>query len=262
MKEYFVITDVHSYYSIMMDSLKEKGFDINNPEHIIISCGDNFDRGEESKQMLDFLYNLLSENRVYLIKGNHEALFQEMLYKNVPEQHDFTNGTTKTLKDISPLRPGWEGFSDFDVLWNFGWMKENYDKRIDEIISKSIDYLETEKYIFVHGWIPFNVHDYLYDPEWRTGDWDNARWVNGIDCWKRGIKVQDKTIICGHWHCSWGWSHIRQQRKEFPKFESKNWKKSFEPFIDDGIIALDACTAYSKISNVLHFTEEELGRIL
>ena len=42
MKEYFVITDVHSFYSIMMDELIKKGFDINNKDHILISCGDNF----------------------------------------------------------------------------------------------------------------------------------------------------------------------------------------------------------------------------
>lgn len=64
-------------------------------------------------------------------------------------------------------------------------------------------------------------------------------------------RVDGKTIVCGHWHCSWGWSHIKQDRKEFPQKNQVDWKKSFEPFIDDGIIAIDACTAYSGLCNVI-----------
>ena len=64
-------------------------------------------------------------------------------------------------------------------------------------------------------------------------------------------RIKDKTIICGHWHCSWGWSFIRQSRKEFAQETKKDWIKSFEPFIDDGIMAIDTCCAYSGILNVI-----------
>ena len=64
-------------------------------------------------------------------------------------------------------------------------------------------------------------------------------------------RIKDKTIICGHWHCSWGWSHIRQERKEFPNKSKNDWQKSFDPFFDDGIIAIDSCCAYSGKLNVI-----------
>lgn len=65
------------------------------------------------------------------------------------------------------------------------------------------------------------------------------------------VLERSKTIVCGHWNCSWGWSHILQKRKEFPNNSRKEWEKSFEPYIEQGIIAFDACTDYSGIINVI-----------
>ena len=58
MKEYFVVADVHSFYDEMMAALTNEGFDVNNPDHIVINCGDMMDRGPKSREMLDFFYNL------------------------------------------------------------------------------------------------------------------------------------------------------------------------------------------------------------
>ena len=46
-----------------------------------------------------------------------------------------------------------------------------------------------------------------------------------------------------------GHSHLNQDRKEFPAKNRVDWERSFEPFVDDGIIALDACTAYTEFCN-------------
>lgn len=43
MDKYFVFSDVHSFYDELMNALDDKGFNINNQEHVIISCGDLFD---------------------------------------------------------------------------------------------------------------------------------------------------------------------------------------------------------------------------
>lgn len=36
MKKYFISSDIHSFFSIWMNSLKSKGFDINNENHIVV----------------------------------------------------------------------------------------------------------------------------------------------------------------------------------------------------------------------------------
>ena len=53
---------------------------------------------------------------------------------------------------------------------------------------------------------------------------------------KYNITVPNKTIVCGHWHCSYG---------NFMYGNAENEVSDFEPFKSDGILAIDACTALS-----------------
>ena len=54
-----------------------------------------------------------------------------------------------------------------------------------------------------------------------------------------------KTIVCGHWHTSYGHSKFEGKGTEFGK------DADFSPYIAPGIIALDACTARSGIVNYI-----------
>ena len=66
--------------------------------------------------------------------------------------------------------------------------------------------------------------------------------------WKNGERIKGKTIVCGHFHTSWGHYYLHNIGSE--------WDRStacFEPFEDKGIIALDACTAYTHKVNCLVF---------
>lgn len=51
--KYFVISDIHIFYTEMMTSLISNGFDIQNPDHKVIICGDPFDRGCETIKMFE-----------------------------------------------------------------------------------------------------------------------------------------------------------------------------------------------------------------
>jgi len=48
--------------------LNKIGFDLNNEEHILIICGDLFDRGSESSKLYEFIKSLQKERRI-LIRG-------------------------------------------------------------------------------------------------------------------------------------------------------------------------------------------------
>lgn len=261
--KFFITSDVHSFFSIMKEALLSKGFEVDNPEHYLIICGDLFDRGNESKQLLDFVKEL--GDRFIYVKGNHESLLSQCVQEIVSGQsvsgYHVSNGTLKTIAQ----------FCDVDMWELYNTHRSNtlnqlvYDKMngiLDWIDSKAVNYFELGDYIFVHGWVPCTFDDPLLPrmyrkltvadkEEWTDFLWEDARWINGIDAWRQGCVIPGKTIVCGHWHCSWGWSIVRQQRKEFPDKSKKDWQKSFEPFVDDGIIAIDACTAYSGICNVI-----------
>ena len=116
-------------------------------------------------------------------------------------------------------------------------------------------------YIFVHGWIPSRFRDGFpltakdrITDNWMTGDWEDAVWTNGMKAWQRGERIMDHTIVCGHYHTSWGHTHIHHKGVEFAEvwYETgtdPDMEEHFETFKDDGIIALDGCTAYSGIMN-------------
>ena len=89
---------------------------------------------------------------------------------------------------------------------------------------------------------------YKKNSKWRTASdkaWERARWINGIRAAKDGAVEKDKTIVCGHYHASYGHSAIE-------KICSQSGSDAIhEPYYNDGIIAIDGWTAVSKTVNCL-----------
>lgn len=235
--KYFVSSDIHGFFNEWQNALKDKGFDLNNPEHKIILCGDLFDRGNQPKEIIDFV--LKHKDRVILIRGNHEDLMEQMIERNSSNYGDLCNGTAQTIVD---LYPEWQ-ISEFDLK------KIAKETRLQEVLDMCFDYYETKHYIFVHGWIPIIENCYLYDSNWRTTRkecWEKARWTNPVEMYRYEIYEPNKTIVCGHWHCSALWHE--QNSDEYEEFGDK---ANFEPFITKNMIAIDACTTYSHKVNVI-----------
>lgn len=270
MLKYFITSDVHSFFDIFIKSICEKGFDIKNEKHKLIVCGDLFDRGNDSKKLMDFVSSL--GDRFIYVRGNHEDLLNdcvgEICSGKTLGEHHFSNGTVKTISQLCDI----DEKQFYYVRRSESINQEVWDKMrpvLKWIDDKSVDYCVIGDYIFVHGWIPCafdnstnpvkNRNLKLAPKEWWNNEfvWKEARWLNGMDAWKQCCRIEGKTIVCGHWHCSWGHSHIHQDRKEFPDKNRKDWEKSFEPFVDDGIIAIDACTAYSGLCNVITLEVDE-----
>lgn len=68
--KYFVSGDIHGFYDEWQSALKEKGFDISNPEHKIILCGDLFDRGSQPKEIIEFVIKHKDKVILYSHKVN------------------------------------------------------------------------------------------------------------------------------------------------------------------------------------------------
>jgi serine/threonine protein phosphatase 1 len=255
MVKFFVASDIHSAYTQWMKSLDDAGFDKNNTDHKIIVCGDLFDRFDETMQTYLFAKEMSEKNRLIYIRGNHEDLLfdciAQMKCGQLPSQHHFSNGTIKTICQFC----GQCEWIVYDPTWR-DEICNIMQPILDWIDEKCVDYFEVGDYVFVHGWVP--CYEGLDDFRNATKeDWAQARWDNGMKMWHNPeCRVGGKTVVCGHYHCSWGWSHIKRERKEFPQTNRKDWKKSFEPFVEDGIMAIDACTAYSGLCNVVVIEEE------
>lgn len=261
----FVASDLHSFYTAFKKELDKKGFEANNPEHLLVICGDVFDRGPESKEIYEYLNNLTN---VVLIKGNHEELMEAVWERGHCEHHDIKNGTLRTINDLFYAEADFELHDAVKLS----------EKILRPFFDKFVNYFETKNYIFIHGWIPCETFDgadkpwYLqkrkleYRPDWRNSndvEWSGARWINGINAgYINNIIEPGKTIICGHWHCSYG--HYFKSSKKALKNDTPVEHEEFgdtaiwRPFKAKGIMAIDRCTAHTGKVNVVVLEDDLL----
>ena len=239
----FCVSDIHGFYDEFKKALDEAGFDENNKEHYLLTLGDHFDRGSQPEEVMKYLMSL---ERWIGIKGNHEQLLLDCVNRGYWYNYDRTNGTFQTICDLAP------NAQTFDVACSV------VCERTKDFMSKLVDYVETEKYIFVHSWVPLTIVDdypkyytrdreYYFNPNWRNAtekEFEESRWGNPFEIIKQGLNQTGKTIVFGHWHCSTAWAKA-EGRTEFGK------DAKFEPFYGDGFISIDACTAHSKKCNVI-----------
>ncbi len=245
MPKLFCTSDIHSYYDPLIKALDEVGFDKDNPDHYLVVCGDCFDRGDQSAEVLRFLRGI---ERKYIIKGNHCQLLLKCCKRGYPQFHDFSNGTYKTICDLGGEREG----------YTFDECCDRTLARVGTFIDNMVNYLETENFIFVHGWLPVDCNDsmqtghrhnthFISMKDFRIAtqkQWNDATWLCGPDMALDGYNNTGKTIVFGHWHTSYLWS-IRDGRSEFGD------DAKFDTFCGDGFIALDSCVAHSGKLNVL-----------
>lgn len=251
MPKFFVTSDIHSYFNEFITALKSIGFDEHDENHYLVVCGDCFDRGCQSEELLHYLMSL---ERKILVQGNHDLLLAECCMREFPYSYDISNGTVRTINDIGGAGEGYP----FDECCVRTWNKTAAYRQL------LVNYFETKKYLFVHSWIPVVNKDGLpahytrgrsfeFNPDWRNAsqkDWDEATWGNPFDMVARGF-MPDKTVVFGHWHCSTGWA-ISEGRSEF------DVDAKFDPYYGDGFIAIDACTAHSDKCNVIVIEDEFL----
>lgn len=260
--KYYVVADVHGFYSAMVKALNDNGFFDDKEPHKLIVCGDMMDRGQEALEMQAFMVDLMEKGELIFIRGNHEDLLIEMLMNfdkhlwriALGGSHHVSNGTWETALMLSGMTEK-EALRDTDVFVNRVWASDFYQK----LIRASIDYFETPNYIFVHGSIPCFTdklpswyregRHYKYNPDWRNAnkeDWDSARWFNGMElAVSHGIKEEGKQIVCGHWHASYGHAVYEHTCSE------NGPDADHTPYYGDGVIGIDARTARTGFVNCL-----------
>lgn len=242
----FVCSDLHGFYQEFKEALEHSNFEIDNKNHLLIVCGDLFDRGPDSIKLWKYLKSI--PNKI-LVRGNHEDLMWDMIDRGYALSHDKSNGTWDTAKQIA-----WNK-NLYEIDWNrLAWFME-------DVTSQMIDYYETKNYVFVHSWIPLDCKDIFPDyytrnrkfscmKNWREGNWKQARWGNPVEHFKNNLNNTEKTIVCGHWHTSIAHSQLHNEGSEWGE------DANFEPFYDDKFIMVDGCTAYSGKINVIELEDE------
>lgn len=187
----FAFGDIHGCYAQLV-----RMFEFIKPtlDDTFVFLGDYIDRGDKSKDVLNFIIDLKEKHNVIVLLGNHEAMMREAFNK----EHDhetrikcanmwYKNGGFATLCsytfNINDL---------FDENFNNMTMPDDIQRHL-ELINEMPLYHMTDKHIFTHASpllnIPIEDQDEIY-LTWRKS--------------KKADKHFDfehlsgKTIVCGH----------------------------------------------------------------
>ena len=232
MKKIFVFSDNHGHCKALMHALSHAGFDAENEEHLLVGCGDYFDRGDENMQVLRFLERI---PRKVLLRGNHEDMLLELLQTGRLQPHHYLNGTLQTLQDLFGKYVVDPASDTLDLEGKTGTVD-----RMCDFIGQTVDHFETEGYFFVHGWVPEGCQTAAQCRAATPKQWAMARWTRWSDAYDLTPPLRDKTLVCGH----------------MPTFFAKMIDPSRPAHCDDifygnGMIAIDGAThSYGRV-NVL-----------
>jgi serine/threonine protein phosphatase 1 len=254
MKKYFLFSDVHGELTALIQSLEKKGFDKDNADHILVSLGDNFDRGDENQAVYTFLQKYQDEERFMGILGNHD----EMLLNFITGLDDGIfnathNGLDRTIFELSgKLQPKKFIYDYPNIL--IDKIRERNPKLL-KFLKSLIDKIEINEYILTHaGYSPTNKYsvDKYKDLRWAVDNW--ARTPEFID---RFAESQDcdlnKIYVFGHWHAFRLHDEFFGQKinpdTKLPSI--RHYTFEFENFR-----GIDTCSNLSKFVNILVIDEK------
>ena len=261
--KYFVVSDTHSYYTILKATLDQKGFSPDK-DHVLVLLGDAFDRGDGTADLAEFLLSLHDRGKLIYIRGNHEDLLVKALWQlargadplDIALSYHATNGTWQTLLDLAGLTESQAIAYPQTLIANVMASRVYRD-----LLPSCANYFELGRYVFVHGYIPCTITEsesgttYAYNPNWRDAspsEWADAHWYKGVEiAVEHGIWEPDQVIVCGHWHASAFHSKYEHRGSEGGP------DADHSPYYNEqaGIIGIDGRTAISQSINCLVFDE-------
>lgn len=241
-KKIFAVSDIHGFYTELINALNQAGFDPEKEEHLLVCCGDYFDRGTENMQVLKYVERL--KHKV-LLRGNHEDMLLDIFETGRFKPNNYLNGTVQTINEFF----GKYALDQETNTVDFSGKTRTLD-RICDLFAEMQNYFETEHYVFTHGWLPTSVTDsgFAINHEWRNASyegWKKARWTKWNDMYETCDRPRGKRIVCGH----------------VPSFYAARFDKSRQPddssiFYGDGVTVIDAGTFSSGRVNVLVIEDE------
>lgn len=231
-KKIFVVSDIHGHFTLMKNALDQAGYEAENEAHILLCCGDYFDRGKENKEVLAYFERA---KRAVLLRGNHEDMLLKLLQTGRVLPHHYINGSLQTLQDFF----GKYSIDPLDDTIDFSGKTRTLD-RICDFLEETKDYFETQNYVFVHGWIPCADYQKASQEQWVQAR--EKRWNREYE---ETPPIEGKTLVCGH----------------MPTFYANLIDPSrpagcADIFYGNGMIAIDAGTYDSGQVNVLVLEEE------
>lgn len=253
----FVVSDIHGYFLPLQAALNDAGFNEDDKDQLLISLGDQFDRGPDALKIYYYLKELEEKGKAIIIKGNHECMLENYLDGTVFSPFNYIhNGTNETLGDFLHETKPFETWCIFDNIESptyadfAEWIKiarNEVNKEYPELLTwlRNLPfYYETKNYIFTHGAIDTTAENWRESQDWKHLIWDSGEFF------EKDIDKIGKTVVIGHY----GTDDLREM------YNLQQGKKPYDILKrnDGKVIAIDTCTALTKRVNVLVLEDELL----
>lgn len=245
--KYFVVSDLHGFYTKTIQALEKSGWDRNNENHKLIVAGDMIDgNNKEQIILLQWLKELHDVDKAIIIKGNHDYHFQ-----------------------IEPTRI----FLNYRWQYDFDFMK-SFSTEMKNWISSLPSSHQTKTHVITHGmWFPqLNKggtfkHKIYASPNMITCDkkcWYDTSYMNSFEKdvpWKTVDEYTNdliKKVVIGHfWTPNFRYGHhcgINANKKTMEKYSKEDW--DIWKSKDGKLIAIDGGVYFEKGKiNVYTFEE-------
>lgn len=212
----FVVPDIHGEYEKLL-KLMVKIHSVREPEDTIVFLGDYIDRGENSKKVINYLFELLSnDDNVVALLGNHDDVFYSImkssdrlelhhvdwLSRYCIETLNSYGVNTNTLK-YNSLRD--------NLIYNLDFIEEELNKvkqsddyrKFELLMVNCRKYYKEGKYIFSHsGGVSYkpieeqSIDDLLWSRDFKPRN-DEYVYVCGHTPTSSGkVEKNDSMLMC------------------------------------------------------------------
>lgn len=167
----FSMSDIHGHYELMQKRVSQVMPYLREGNNRLVLLGDYIDRGDSSFQCLKAAFDLqkeLGEERIIVLKGNHEEWFLEFLFENedvwLAEDDNFCTSKTFVSKE---QRDKLKEITDRaeQIVFIKNCIKSSH-KELLSWMKKLKAFYETETQIFVHAGVDENIPE--DELEWCT----------------------------------------------------------------------------------------------
>ena len=237
----YIMSDIHGYFSRMLDVLEKANFDWQNDELYIL--GDIIDRGPESFEMLEWAIEKAPRN-IHFLLGNHEDLARNVLKINI---NAYCNDQIQGGNDFGPWDIPYGRETDMAWAWNGGpatmqqlidktsieWRKEKLLPWLNNLPFCYILTLGDKKFLMVHAGIsmkgasfnddfdPYGISVTVHVPDLPPQWSQHLLWIRD-KWWHDYSYIPYDYVIFGHSPTSANWMQYleywlpREDRKENP----------------------------------------------
>lgn len=194
--EYFFFSDIHGEFDDLMKALKESGF-TGGDKQMLVSLGDNFDRGPKSKELLYWLSDQLIDEKLLSVRGNHDCNLNTLLTgkRAYDNKVDTYNGVLETLSSFADTPLECRDYTPIEIQSIIASISGETKMRFQFLFKESSWAVRNKNYIGVHGWFPGRAGL----KTWEDAVWAKTDAIVAHPQWYLPHNPNIKVII-GHWY--------------------------------------------------------------